>query len=79
MAHIREGIGVLIEGWFKDNLRRKVRDGIDTFFWTYRWLGGDVLNVRFRRLFELSVNKRVSVADIAQLGWGEGGGAWRWR
>ena len=35
--------------------------------------------VWFSRLFELSVCKGVSVLEMSQLGWGEGGEAWRWR
>ncbi|KEH27819.1 transmembrane protein, putative [Medicago truncatula] len=34
---------------------------------------------RFSRLFELSVDKWVSVFDLFQLGWGVNGEAWKWR
>ena len=54
-------------------------NGKDTFFWTGRWRGDEVLCIRFRRLFDLSNNKWTSVADIKRLGWGEGRSAWRWR
>jgi hypothetical protein len=33
----------------------------------------------FRRLFDLSGDKWVSVNDMFVLGWGEGGVAWKWR
>lgn len=49
-------------------------DGTYTYFWSDRWLGEDALGVRFRRLFELSVNKWVLVSHMARLGWGGGGG-----
>lgn len=52
-------------------------DGTYTYFWSDRWLGEDALGVRFRRLFELSVNKWVLVSHMARLGWGGGGGG-RW-
>ncbi|MCH98404.1 receptor-like protein kinase ANXUR2, partial [Trifolium medium] len=40
---------------------------------------GVPLSVRFRRLFDLSVNKTSSVAEMCELGWEEGGAAWQWR
>ncbi|MCI85422.1 protein kinase, partial [Trifolium medium] len=42
-------------------------------------LGGVPLSVQFRRLFDLSSNKLVSVAEMCELGWEEGGAAWQWR
>lgn len=36
-----------------------------------RWSGGEVLCVRFRRLFDLSNNKSTSDVEIERLGWGE--------
>jgi len=35
--------------------------------------------VRFRRLYDLSVNKHWTVEDKHVLGWEEGGEAWQWR
>lgn len=34
--------------------------------------------MRFRRLFDLAGNKSSIVAGMFSLGWGEGGGAWKW-
>ncbi|MCI98192.1 receptor-like protein kinase ANXUR2, partial [Trifolium medium] len=34
------------------------------------------LCVRFRRLFDLAVNKSSTVAELFTLGWGTGGEAW---
>ena len=34
---------------------------------------------RFRRLYDLSIHKDLSVGEMHALGWGEDGEAWRWR
>jgi len=54
-----------------------VENGNDIFFWTDRWLGDEVLCVRFQRLFDLSDNRWTSIVEW--LGWGKGRGAWSWR
>lgn len=51
-------------------------DGSDTYFLSDPWLQGVSLKDWFRRLFELSVNKWVSVAIMFPLGWEEWGEAW---
>ena len=56
-----------------------VGDGEDTLFWHDRWCGDAPLRVRFSRLFDLTLNKSITVKDMFLLGWGEGGDAWRWR
>jgi len=33
VARIHNGVGVEGESWFKENLRKKVGDEVDTFFW----------------------------------------------
>lgn len=50
----------------------KVENGVDSFFWTDPWLGEIPLSIRFLRLFKLSVNRWMTVADMFSLGWGEG-------
>ena len=67
------------EEWFSDNVDRVVGNGVDTLFWTDVWVGEVSLSVRFPRLFDLSVYREVSVAEMSQLGWGEDGQAWSWR
>jgi len=57
----------------------RVGNGRTTLFWTDVWCGGVSFSVRFSRLFELSVFKGELVLVMSQLGWGEGGEAWRWR
>jgi hypothetical protein len=37
------------------------------------------LRVQFPRLFDLAVNKWVTVREMESRGWGNGGGAWEWR
>jgi len=69
-----------VEGsWFRDNVTKTVGNGRGTFFWTDPWLGGVALAVRFRRLYELCVNKHSTVEKMFVLGWGEEGDAWQWR
>ena len=65
--------------WFSDHVSRLVGKGNHTLFWTNVWLGGVSFRVRFNRLYDLTVFKEESVFDMSQLGWGEEGGAWRWR
>ena len=67
------------ESWFSDHVSRSVGNGRTTLFWSDVWCGRVSFRVRFNRLFELSVFKGVSVSEMLQLGWGEGGEAWRWR
>jgi len=67
------------EEWFRDHVSRSVGDGKNTFFWSKVWLGGVPLRHRFSRLYELSKHKEKTVFEMYQLGWWEGGEAWRWR
>jgi hypothetical protein len=45
------------------------------------WMSGLVgwCFVRFSMLYELSLDREVSVPDMFQVGWGVDGEAWRWR
>jgi len=67
-----------VVNWFDDNVRRVVGDGKGTFFWTDNWVGRVPLWTKFHRLFNLSIHQECTVADMAELGWGVGGGAWVW-
>jgi len=42
-------------------------------------LGDSPLCVQYSRLFDLAVNKSISVAAICDLGWEKGREAWQWR
>jgi len=61
------------EEWFTDNVDRVVGNGVDTLFWKDVWVGEVTLSVRYPRLYDQSVYKEVSVAEMCQLGWGEDG------
>ncbi|MCH86299.1 hypothetical protein A2U01_0007153, partial [Trifolium medium] len=50
----------------------KIRDGESAE-------GGVPLSVKYRRLFDLSINKSSTVVIVRNLGWEEGGAAWLWR
>jgi len=79
MTGIRQGVGLGVGDWFGDNVRRVVGDGDRTFFWTDNWVGGVPLRVQFPRLFDLAVDKWVTVKEMENRGWMDGGGAWEWR
>jgi len=70
---IRDSVGSTVGTWFPDNLCLKVGNGGPTLFWIDRWVGDVPLQVRFSRLFELSKNELLTVAQMFQLGWEEGG------
>jgi hypothetical protein len=65
--------------WFGDNVEKRVEDGEKTLFWLDNWVDGTSLKIRFGRLFELCLDKEVTVADMCRLGWELGGNGWRWR
>jgi len=67
------------ETWFSGHVSRYVGNGRKTLFWSDVWCGRVSFRVRFSRLFNLSVFKGESVFEMLQLGWEEGGEAWRWR
>ncbi|MCH84178.1 C-terminal binding protein [Trifolium medium] len=79
VSKIRDGESAEGGGWFEESIARRMGNEVDTFFWTDPWLGGVSLRVRFSRLFNLSINKTSSVADMCELGWEAGGAAWQWR
>ncbi|XP_024630905.2 uncharacterized protein [Medicago truncatula] len=79
VRRLRDGVGDGGSGWFGDQVLRRVGDAVVTSFWSDRWIGEAPLCVRFRRLFELTENKSMSVADLLSVDserWGE---VWRWR
>ncbi|KEH24095.1 hypothetical protein MTR_7g103360 [Medicago truncatula] len=57
IANIRDGLGGVGGGWFRECVSSSVGDGGDTLFWHDPWLGGVPFCVRFRRLFDLAVDK----------------------
>jgi len=79
LSGIRCGVGVGVEGWFDDNVRRVVGGGRSTYFWLDNWMGGPPLKVQFPRLFELTQDKGALVSEMEERGWAIGGGVWVWR
>jgi len=79
VMRIRDGGSGVSGRWFRENISKKVGDGMDTLFWTDSWVGGVPLAVRFRRLYDLSVNKNCLVEKMFAFGVEEGGEAWQWR
>jgi len=73
---VKEGRGAVDGSWFDTNIRRVVGDGHQTFIWTDNCLDGVPLNIRFSRLYELSVHKDCLVEEMARLGWEVGGNGW---
>lgn len=65
-------------GWFQEGVSRLVGDGADTLFWHDLWLGAVPFRVRFRRLFDLAIDKSCTVAHMFSSGWDVGGVGWRW-
>ena len=67
------------EKWFNSHVGRSVGNGKQIYFWWDVWVGGVSFREKFIRLFELAMDKWVSVFDMCQLGWGENREAWKWR
>jgi len=63
----------------KDCISKKVENGRNTLFWTDPWFGSVLLEVRFRRLFELCSLKSCTVGEMSALGREEVGAVWQWR
>jgi len=79
LAKIRDGVEGVGGSWFADSVVCKVGKGTNVSFWKDRWLGKVPLCQRFSRLFDLSLYKSSTVAEMFSLGWEEGGAAWRCR
>ena len=79
VVKIRDVIGGGGNGWFSESVVRRVGDGEATLFWHDRWCGDVALRERFSKLFDLALNKSITVKDMFLHGWGEGGGGWQWR
>ncbi|PNY13834.1 cysteine-rich receptor-like protein kinase [Trifolium pratense] len=79
LCDVRDGVGLSIGRWFENNISRKVGNGEETLFWKDRWLEGGSLSIHFNRLFELAIDKNITVADMYRRGWVVGGNGWRWR
>ena len=65
--------------WIDDNIVRKVGDNTQTLFWWDQWIDCVAFRSSFNRIFDLADNKMAMVTEMYILGWGEDGGAWKWR
>jgi hypothetical protein len=63
--------------WFGDNVEKRVGDEEKTLFWLDNWVDGTSLKTRFGILFELCLDKEVTVAYMCRFGWEVGGNGWR--
>ncbi|PNX69167.1 cysteine-rich receptor-like protein kinase [Trifolium pratense] len=68
ISSIREGVGVSEGRWYGDHVVRRVRDGVNTFFWTDSWVDEVPLSERFERLFELAETKPFTVVEMFYRG-----------
>ncbi|PNY08829.1 cysteine-rich receptor-like protein kinase [Trifolium pratense] len=76
---IRFGNDVGVGSWFGDNVVKRLGDGEKTLFWKDNWVDGTSLKSQFGRLYDLCLDKKVTVVDMRRLGWELGGNEWRWR
>jgi hypothetical protein len=62
------------QNWFSQGVVRKLGNGVNTRFWRDTWVGEIPLQCKFPRLFSISTQKDLSVADmksqnLAMEGW----------
>ncbi|KEH25616.1 hypothetical protein MTR_6g033030 [Medicago truncatula] len=80
IAKIRDGLDGVGGGWFQECVSRLVGDGAGSFFWHDPWLDGVSFQVRFRRLFDLAVDKSCTVSHMSSRGWEFNvTDTWRWQ
>ncbi|XP_057779594.1 uncharacterized protein LOC130998180 [Salvia miltiorrhiza] len=70
---IEEG-GRGTNGWFRENICRRLGNGRGTLFWDHPWAGPEPLKHKFPRLFRLSLRRDVKVDECGR--WEEG--RWKW-
>ncbi|GAU42798.1 hypothetical protein TSUD_34420 [Trifolium subterraneum] len=57
------------ESWLVDNVVKQLGDEEKTLFWKDKWVDGILLKSQFGRLFDLSLDKEVTVADMCTCRW----------
>ncbi|MCH83014.1 LINE-1 reverse transcriptase like [Trifolium medium] len=67
------------KGWFEENLRKVVGNGINTNFWSDPWVDGEKLRDQFNRLYDISLDKDKTVAKMLTEVDGERKILWSWR
>lgn len=48
-------------------LKKKVGDGSNTFFWKERWNGEDIFMLKYPRIYNLQLNKDITVKELYPL------------
>jgi len=72
LAKISDGVDSVGGSWFADRVACKVGTRTNISFWQDRWLGDVPLCQRFSHLFDLSLYKSSTVAEMFSLGLEEG-------
>ncbi|GAU26540.1 hypothetical protein TSUD_361730 [Trifolium subterraneum] len=67
------------KNWLADSIGRKLGNGLDTKFWTTKWMGNAPLALLFPRLFSLSNHKEGMVADFSEVVGEDRGWSFSWR
>jgi len=79
IVKIQNGIGVEGGSWSEESILKRLGNGFNTFFWSNCSVGTVLSMDRFRRMYDLSIHKNLSMGEMHALGWGEDGEAWGWR
>lgn len=74
VVKIWDGVGDGVAGWFEGCVVRRLGDGADTSFWRDRWCGEVSFRSHCSRLYDLVVDKSVTVRSMFLHSWEEGGG-----
>lgn len=72
IAKTRDGVGGVGGSCIEEIVSKKDGNGLYSYFWYDLWLGGTLLCVQFRCLFDLVENKSSTVVDMFSLSWGVG-------
>jgi len=78
VSRISERDGDGSSSWFDGHVLRRIGDGTEMSFLYDRWIREVPLYEHFRRLFDLTENKSLSVENLFSVD-SEQGVLWRWR
>lgn len=65
--------------WFNVGVRERVGNGSATRFWKDTWCGGNPLNVNFRKLLDLSLQKNKPIINMGKRVEGIWTWSFKWR
>jgi hypothetical protein len=68
IVKIQNGIGVESGSWFEENILKRLGNGLNIFFWSDCWVETASFMDRFRKLYDLSIHKELSVGEMYALG-----------